>query len=848
MFPALLAFAVAFTTPAFTKEAPDAALAGNNESPQAWFIELAGAPLADGGTKAALKGKRDAFTAAAKAAGAKYEQRFAFETLWNGISVRVTPGNLSRISRLPEVVNVWPVDTYSIPEPANENLPDMFTAVAMTGANNANAAGFRGEGMRIGIIDTGIDYDHPDFGGSGVNGTTPFPTAKVVAGWDFVGDAYTGPGSALVPDPNPDGCGSHGTHVAGIAAADGFVKGVAPKALLGAYRVFGCNGSTEADIMIAAMERAYLDGMHVINMSIGSAFQSWPQYPTATAGDRLVAKGVVVVCSIGNSGASGLYSNGAPGVGNDVIGVASFLNTHNTYPTFTVSPDAAVASYGSATGAPLPPTSGTSPMARANLDGTPLVPGGLTGKIALISRGTFSFYSKAFNAEAAGAIAVVIYNNAAGRINATVAGTPAITIPVVTITQADGVLINNRLIGGPVNLTWTSNVATFVDPAGGVTDSSSSYGLTAELGLKPDIGAPGGNIFSTYPIELGSYATISGTSMASPHLAGTAALLLQAHPGLKASAVRGILQNSASPKLWRGNPGLGFLDQVHRQGAGMVQIDKAIAATARITPGKLSLGESEFGPVTRTLTIWNNGAGAVTYDLSHSPALATGPNTFTVGALNAPSTVVFSAPSVAVPAGGSASFDVTIDPNAGLANKSIHDGYLVATPQGGGEALRVPFAGFKGDYQSIQVLVPTANNFPVLGWTPDGNNFGFAGEGDVFTMQDFDIPFILVHLDHPSRHLRVELFEAATGAPVHPVFYTAFVENYLPRNSTATGFFAMAWDGTRMHNNGKGNDNVKVLPNGDYIMKLSVLKALGDASNPAHWETWTSPWFTVARP
>jgi hypothetical protein len=114
-------------------------------------------------------------------------------------------------------------------------------------------------------------------------------------------------------------------------------------------------------------------------------------------------------------------------------------------------------------------------------------------------------------------------------------------------------------------------------------------------------------------------------------------------------------------------------------------------------------------------------------------------------------------------------------------------------------------------------------------------------------MVDGNIPYILVHLEHPSRTIRVDLFEAATGAPVHPVFNNAFVEHYNSRNSTATGFFALAWDGTRQHNNGKGNDNVKVLPNGDYIMKLSVLKANGDAANPAHWEVWTSPVVTIAR-
>lgn len=869
-FPALLALACAFVAPAFAGESADSSEVLVSESPSLWFIEFAGQPTASGGKKADLKRARDAFAAAAKAAGADYTKRYEFETLWNGISVRVTPSNLSRITRLPEVVNVWPVDTYMLPEPGGENSVDLFTAIAMSGADVVQGAGITGAGIKIGIIDTGVDIDHPDFGGTGVPGTTPFPNAKIVAGWDFVGDDYdANPGNATYnpvpsPDPNPDDCGGHGTHVAGIAAANGVVKGVAPGASLGAYRVFGCNGSTDSDIMIAAMERAYLDGMNVVNMSIGAAFQSWPQYPTAVAGDRLVARGVVVACSIGNSGTSGLYANGAPGVGYDVIGTANFLNSHlNNIRVFTISPDNLQNGYLPATGAPAAPTSGTFPMARTGTATTgndacnavAPAPGSLAGKIALIRRGTCSFYEKAFNAQAAGAIGVVIYNNTAGWINPTVAGTPAITIPVVAVSDAEGLVINNRLASGPVDLTWTDVRGTFPNGAGGVIDSSSSYGVAADLSLKPDIGAPGGNIYSTYPLEQGGYTTISGTSMASPHIAGSAALLLQAHPGLSASAVRGILQNSADPRPWSGNPGLGFLDQTHRQGAGLVRIDRAIAATTRVTPGKLSLGEAEGSPVTpitKTLTFWNGGASPVTYNLSHTPALSTGPNTFAVSAVTGFASVAFSAPSVEVPAGGVATVDVTVTGNAGLGDKSLFGGYIVATPQGGGEALRVPYSGFKGDYQSIQVLAPTTSTigpFPALGITANGSSFGRRpADANTYTMEGFDIPFILVHLDHPSRTMKVDLFEAATGAPVHPVFYNAWTSHYNSRNSTATGFFALAWDGTRQHNNGKGNDYVKVLPNGDYIMKLSVLKANGDAANPAHWETWTSPVVTIARP
>jgi hypothetical protein len=219
-----------------------------------------------------------------------------------------------------------------MPDPETSN-PELATALAMTGADIAqNELGLDGRGVRVAVMDTGVDIDHPDFGGNGTNGSTPFPTARVVTGWDFVGDAFNAdPASATynpvtTPDAIPDDCAGHGSHVAGIIGADGTVKGVAPKVSIGAYRVFGCQGSTTADVMLAAMERALADDMDVLNMSIGSTYQ-WPEYPTAKA------------CHApGQPGHGGgglgrqqrhdrLYSTGAPSVGDKVISVASFDNT-----------------------------------------------------------------------------------------------------------------------------------------------------------------------------------------------------------------------------------------------------------------------------------------------------------------------------------------------------------------------------------------------------------------------------------------------------------------------------------------------------------------------------------------
>ncbi len=824
-----------------------------NESQTLWFVEMPSPPTADGTSVSKVKAEKNAFRANAARAGLVFTERYAFDTLWNGLSIQIDPSQLAKLARIPGVNAIYPVEAVRIPESAPMADPELATALAMTGADVAQSElGYTGAGVRVAIMDTGVDYDHPDLGGGGVNGGTSFPTARVVAGWDFVGDAFNADPSSPsynpvpTPDNNPDDCNGHGTHVAGItgasAAGAGGVTGVAPGVTFGAYRVFGCQGSTTADIMIAAMERALQDNMHVLNMSIGSAFQ-WPQYPTAQASDRLVNKGMVVVASIGNSGASGAYSAGAPGLGNKVIGVASFDNTHVALATFTISPDNTQIGYGTAAAAPLPPSSGSFPMKRtgtatSTADAcTALPPGSLSGHVALIRRGTCSFHLKSLNAQNAGAIAVVLYNNSAGRFSPTVAGAPPITIPVVAISDTEGVLINNRLAAGPVTMTWTAQFGTFLNPTGGLISSFSSYGLSPDLALKPDIGAPGGLIRSTYPLEAGGYATISGTSMAAPHTAGSVALLLQARPNTPSQVVRSILHNSADPMVWWGNPGLGFLDNVHRQGAGMVDIDDAILATTKIEPGKLSMGESEAGPSVQTLTIENKGAAAVTYDLSFANALSTGGSTFSPSFFTSDATVAFGSASVTVPAGGTATVNVTITAPSGPA-AGQYGGYIVFTPQGGGQVYRVPFAGYVGDYQARQVLVPTSFGFPWLAKL-SGTSFVNQPAGATYTLSGGDIPYFLVHLDHQSRRLRMEVFDANTGKAWH----RAFEGQYMPRNSTSTSFFAFSWDGVTT----AGNKTYTV-PNGQYVVRLSVLRALGDDSNPAHWETWTSPVITIARP
>ncbi|OGN98829.1 MAG: hypothetical protein A2Z71_04100 [Chloroflexi bacterium RBG_13_50_21] len=855
----------------YPENAPPAAEPGEavDETAHLWFVELNSPPTADGTPLATVRAEKAAFRVNAKKANLNYTERLAFDTLFNGLSVEVGSSSLGKLSSISGVKNIYPVAIIPVPESTLMENPDLATALAMTGADVAQSElGFTGAGIKVAVMDTGIDVNHPDLGGNGVaelNSSFFYSNPRIIAGYDFVGESYNAdPSSAFysptpIPDAIPDDCNGHGTHVAGIVGANGLVVGVAPGVSFGAYRVFGCEGSTTADIMVAAMERALADGMQVLNMSIGSAYQ-WPQYPTAIAANRLVNKGMVVVASIGNNGPNGLYATGAPGLGEKVIGVASYDNTYVALTSFTVTPDGTSIGYANASGSPTAPLSGSLPMAKTGIPTTTndgcsaLPPGSMAGQAVLIRRGTCTFYIKAFNAMQAGAAAVVLYNNSAGRFSPTVAGTLPITIPVVAISDTEGVLINNRIDTGPVTMTWTDQTGLFPNPTGGLISSFSSYGLSPDLSVKPDIGAPGGLIRSTYPLERGAYTTISGTSMASPHVAGAAALLLEARPNTPAQAVRGILQNSADPKMWSLNPGTGLLDHVHRQGAGMLDIDDAILATTKITPAKIAPGESQAGPFTQVLSIENKASVVVTYDLSYINALST-------GGLIAPSfflsdaTVSFDQASVTVPADSTVSVEATINPATGPTNGQ-YGGYIIFTPQGGGQVYRVPFAGFVGDYQGITVMTnATFPTGPLLGklnsCTPSSllrgldcfgsGSYGTYPAGGTYNLASAigQTPYFLVHLEHQVRLLRMEVFNANTGKAWHRILN----EEYVGRNSASNTFFAYAWDGTTS----TGNKTYTV-PDGQYVVKVSVLKANGDSTNPADWETWTSPVITIDRP
>lgn len=821
-----------------------------------WLVRVQGSAIADGGSSATVGAAQRAVVQAAADAGIKIKGQRTYSRTFNGMAVSLDAKQVTRLASVKGVTGIYPVAL--IERPVTQGTePNLANAVNLSGASIArDDLGYDGSGIKVGVIDSGIDLDHPDLGGGGANGGTAFPTSRVKYGYDFVGDNYNSKieTSVPVPDAVPDDCGGHGTHVAGIIGADGDtskqgVKGVAPKVTLGAYRVFGCEGSTSSEVILAAMERAEADGMDVVNMSLGADMMTWPDYPTATASDAMAKRGTIMVAAAGNSGESGVFTSGAPSVGKRTISVASYDNSHITQRAFTLVGTDKIYGYGAASPAPAPATSGQLPLVSVGAAGTPAAAGcdpygedlkarfG-TDAAALVQRGTCTFYQKALNAQQAGAKALVLYNNQAGTINPSVEGPTPITIPVVIISQADGVDLAGQ--ANPV-IEWTNQTTSSKDPAGGQISSFSSWGVSADLTLKPDLGAPGGNIWSTYPLEKGGHTSLSGTSMATPHTVGAIAQLLQARPKLKGQPekVAQLLMNTAVHNaLWSLNPKLGLTEPVIRQGAGLIQVDRAILTQQSVSPTKISLGEQRRRPVTTTLTLRNESRRAVVYHLTNETSIGTvGTSDPEFDLLDAqvklPSRVV-------VPPRGSKRVKVSIQAPASAPNGYLYGGWIVAK-SATGSTLTVPYLGMAGDYQRVDVLHAPGSNAPCLGTVINKVPTCFDEQaGHSYSMATGDQPTAVFRIEYPVETFQILVHRANADGSAGELLGTALE---LEHNGREVGDLAWAWDGSYL-TTGR-NPYLARASAGDYVFQIKALRALGKARTADDWQSWTSQKFTA---
>lgn len=503
-----------------------------------------------------------------------------------------------------------------------QNLAEV-NSVSFIGADKLHAKGVLGKGIKVGVLDSGIDFTHKMLGGTGnpedfkavdpSKETPHFPNKKVVGGIDLVGTDYDASSPVFEqkipkPDNNPIDEGWHGTHVAGSIAGIGdgenTYSGVAPEAVLHSIKVFGANGSTGDGVIIAGLEYAMdpngdlnpEDQLDVVNLSLGGSFgKEHLLYKLAIK--NLVRGGVTTVIAAGNEGHNA-YIVGSPSTTDEALSVAASVdNMDHNYKFDAVEFKAEgledllamavegeitlpIAEAGDVTGKLIE-------VGPAIEDFSEELKAKLKGNVALIDRGFISFDEKLKRAESAGVIGVVMVNNSDGDAFE-MGGDGEFMFPGIMINKALGEKIKEQMKSKEtfINFQTDKKIETpeIIDT---LTRFSSRGPRMNDSHLKPEIAAPGYNIISAgmgegiYGIEM------SGTSMAAPHMAGVMALMVEKFPGLTPLELKAVVLATAKTM----DDDKDELYPIALQGAGRVQVDKAAEAKLIMTPSTLSLGE-----------------------------------------------------------------------------------------------------------------------------------------------------------------------------------------------------------------------------------------------------------------
>lgn len=510
------------------------------------------------------------------AAGGQAEVNQEYDQLFSGFSVDLSESDIGKLLMIEGVKSVYPDQEYEVTDTqqfdVNEVTPEMLDTAPYIEAFEAWDAGYTGKGVTVAVIDTGVDYTHPDL-------VHAFGDYK---GWDFV-DNDDDPQETLIEDVlNPALATNHGTHVAGTVAANGQIKGVAPDANLLAYRVLGPGGSGTTSDVVAAIERAVEDGADIMNLSLGATVNN-PDFPTSIALDTAMGEGVVAITANGNAGPQN-WTVGSPGTSRDAISVGATQLPYNVFSASVTTgssieyPSIEVMGYPSEEDL-LALDGQTLEFVYAGL-GSPeeFASVDVEGKIALIQRGEYPFVEKAQNAAEAGAVGAILFNNVAG----TQPEIPGMAVPTLMASLEDGQKLLQDLENGFNTVTLAASFSHVVGET--VADFSSKGPVMTNWMIKPDVVAPGVSIISTVPGP--AYASLQGTSMAAPHVAGAAALILEAHPDWSVDFVKAALMNTAEQLTDRN----GQVYPHNTQGAGSVRVLQAIEAETLIIPGSHSFG------------------------------------------------------------------------------------------------------------------------------------------------------------------------------------------------------------------------------------------------------------------
>jgi len=708
-------------------------------------------------------------TAQASLRGELARQNFtvtgSVQTVLNAVFVLATPDQVAQLRSMPGVAGVRPLRRF------HKSLDAAVPLLNGAGAwSQVGGEGRAGRGVKIAVIDTGIDQTHYAFQDNQLTIPSGFPKCnaasdcsgftnnKVIVARSYVAQLAAGTGLNPAATSRPDDYSArdldgHGTAVAMCAAGEtnsgpaATITGMAPKAYLGSYKVFGSpeiNNFSTGDIIITAVEDALKDGMDIAVLSLGSpAFSgpldqgsacgqtgTTPCDPEAAAVENAVKSGMLVVVAAGNSGQDGqnaptLNTVNSPADAPSAIAAAGSTNSHTWLSGVQVTgngvPSVLQLIQGQFGAGPLPSGPLTAPLKDVGkISGDPLgcnaiAAASLDGAIALVERGACTFVIKVTNAQNAGAVGVIFWdpNTDTSDIPGGLSGT---NIPAILIGVTGGTALKSFIDAHP-NYPVTLNpnpVAVAQTP--NIIASFSSRGPSINGGLKPDVTAvgtdlymaaervdPNGDLYSP-----DGYAVADGTSFATPLLAGGAALVKQKNPGFTALQLKSALVNTAAQNLTDESGAASVISA----GAGLLNAQAAVSTNVTVSPSTISFGFlnqlASFPPPSQQLEITNSGSSTVKLTLSVAPTVQ-----------DSNSHVTLSTGSVSIGAGQTAGITVAMGGST-PANAGDYYGSVVIT--GGSQTLHVPYlyVASDGTPANITPLLSAAFDCTVGQGVPDG--------------------------------------------------------------------------------------------------------------------------------